>query len=203
MTKINGRLILIRHGQSESNRDGYAAGSLDTNLTVKGVFQAEECGKILEKSNIKFDLVFTSRLKRAYNTTKIILKILCSTHLPIFQSEDLNERYQGAWEGRKVLDLEREYGGKESLRLLKRDFNFKPPAGHDGKEAESFLDVITRVSRFYESNIKPHLERGKTILLVAHSCTLRALLYYLKIFSEDDTKHIDIKNAEPLEYKLE
>jgi len=199
---MKGKLILIRHGESEANRDRYAAGWLDSKLTPNGLNQAKKAGEKFLKDQIKFNLVFTSRLKRAMETAEIILITSKQERIPIISTKELNERFQGDWEGISVAELEKRYSGTDMLKLVSRDLDFRPPSSGN-RESENFHDVKKRVSKFYEDNIKKYLIKGKTILLVSHSCTLRALMVYLKMISEKEAKEIKLKNAEPYEYKIE
>jgi Fe-Mn family superoxide dismutase len=198
---MKGKLIVIRHGEAESNRDGYAAGWLDARLTPKGLEQARKAGENLKKRGIKFDIAFTSKLSRATDTLDIILKSMGQSGIPVIRSEELNERYQGSWEGKKKSDLAKMYGGEDKLKVLKREYEFRPPAGEDGRKAETFEEVKRRVSRFYEGSVARHLDRGKTVLMVIHNGSMRGLVSHLEELGEEETMELDFENAEP--YTLE
>lgn len=199
---MKGRLIIVRHGEAESNRDGYAAGWMDAKLTPKGLEQARAAGEKLRRKGIKVDIAFTSKLSRASDTLDIMLKTMGQSGIPVIRSEELNERYQGSWEGVKKAEIAKNHGGEEKLKVLKREYKFRPPAGKDGKKAETFEEVKRRVSRFYEGSISRHVEKGKTVLLVIHNGSMRGLVSHLDKLGESETMELDFENADPYVYDL-
>ena len=86
-------LILVRHGQSLWNKERRFTGWADIDLTDQGKLEAEQAGKLIKDLNIKFDAYFTSSLKRAINSLKIILEILNNSEIKIIKSSSLNERH--------------------------------------------------------------------------------------------------------------
>ena len=68
------KLVLVRHGQSEWNLENKFTGWTDVELSEQGVREAKEAGKVLKEKGFSFDLAYTSYLKRAQNTLKLILE---------------------------------------------------------------------------------------------------------------------------------
>jgi Histidine phosphatase superfamily (branch 1) len=96
-------LCFLRHGQSTWNRDNRFIGWTDTPLTDQGVLEARVAGQMLRNSNIQFDEVHTSLLRRCIRTTNIVLMELAQEYLPIYKSWRLNERNYGDLVVRRAL----------------------------------------------------------------------------------------------------
>lgn len=92
------QLVLLRHGQSISNREGRFTGWNDAALTTRGEREAENAGHLLKDAGYTFDMCFTSVLKRATDTQRIVLSTMGLDEIPISQSWRLNERHYGALE---------------------------------------------------------------------------------------------------------
>ena len=86
-------IILIRHGQSKWNLQNKFTGWKDIDLSENGINEAKEAGQLIKQNNIKFNIAFTSVLKRAINTMKIVLKENSLTNIPVIQTNRLNERH--------------------------------------------------------------------------------------------------------------
>lgn len=94
-------LVIIRHGQSEYNRQNRFTGQLDVSLTVFGKKEARVAGRKLRKARLKFDNIFTSGLKRAHQTLEIIEEELGlpPSQTLVVRSDALNERNYGELQG--------------------------------------------------------------------------------------------------------
>ena len=88
-------LILVRHGQSQWNKERRFTGWADIDLTDHGKAEAEKAGKLIKNLNIQLDACFTSMLKRATNSLEIILKVLNINNPNIIKTASLNERHYG------------------------------------------------------------------------------------------------------------
>ena len=88
-------LVLVRHGQSDWNLKNLFTGWRDVDLTEKGIAEAREAGRKLKAQGIKFDVAFTSVLKRAQRTLDLMLTELGQTSIPVFKNQALNERDYG------------------------------------------------------------------------------------------------------------
>ena len=88
-------LILVRHGQSRWNLESRFTGFYDVDLTSLGKSEAKYAGQLIKELEIEFNAYFTSELKRAINSLKIILDILNKPNVKINKSWRLNERHYG------------------------------------------------------------------------------------------------------------
>ena len=159
-------LILIRHGQSLWNKERRFTGWADIDLTEYGKSEAKYAGQLIKKQNIEFDMYFTSNLKRAINSLKIILKILDKPNEKIIKSSSLNERHYGGLTGLNKDEIIKKYGFKQ-VQIWRRSFKIPPPlmeSRHPFKnkintniKSESLKDTYERVVPYYNNKIEPHI----------------------------------------------
>ena len=188
-------LVLVRHGESEWNRLNMFTGWQDVDLTEEGVAEAHRAGAMLKAEGAHVDLAFTSLLKRAQNTLKIILSELDQDTLPIVFDAALNERHYGDLVGLNK-DEARQRWGEEQVHLWQRSYDIAPPGG------ESLKDTAARVLPFYTKRIVPELQAGKNVILVAHGNSLRSLVMQLDRLSPEQVKELTISTGMPLIYRL-
>ena len=196
------KLVLVRHGQSVWNLENKFTGWTDVELSKQGILEAKEAGKILKEKGFRFDLAFTSVLKRAEDTLGYILKEMREENIEIRRSWKLNERHYGALQGLNKDETREKYGAKQVL-LWRRSTDVRPPKleeddsrypGNDEKykdlnkdelpKTENLLDTIKRVLEYWNSDIKPEIESGKRVIIVAHGNSLRGLIKYLDNISK-------------------
>lgn len=213
-------LVLLRHGESEWNKENRFTGWVDIDLSQKGRQEAREAGRRLKKDDFTFDLAFTSFLKRGINTLKIVSKEM-GLKIPIKYSWRLNERHYGALQGLNKLEMAQKYGEKQVL-LWRRSYDVKPPklikpnpnyCGYSLKEqdltlkelplAESLKDVEARFLPYWNKKIAPALKKGKKILISAHGNSLRALVKYLDKIPPSKIMNLNIPTGIPLVYELD
>lgn len=192
---IKNVLVLVRHGESEWNRLNMFTGWQDVDLTEEGVAEAHRAGAMLKAEGAHIDLAFTSLLKRAQNTLKIILSELDQDKLPIVFDAALNERHYGDLVGLNK-DEARQRWGEEQVHLWQRSYDIAPPGG------ESLKDTAARVLPFYSKRIVPELQAGKNVILVAHGNSLRSLVMHLDRLSPEQVKELTIGTGMPLIYRL-
>ncbi|MES2503944.1 MAG: 2,3-diphosphoglycerate-dependent phosphoglycerate mutase [Myxococcota bacterium] len=185
------RLILLRHGQSTWNQENRFTGWVDVDLSEQGVSEAIAAGKQLRDTQI--DQVFCSNLKRALDTALIALEAAAQENCPIIQDAALNERNYGDLQGLNKTEVEKEYGA-DQFRLWRRSYATRPPGG------ESLQDTYKRVIPYYKASIEPLLNAGKTVLIVAHGNSLRALLKELEQISDDKISELEIPTGRPIFY---
>jgi len=188
-------LVLVRHGESEWNRLNMFTGWQDVDLTEEGMAEAHRAGAMLKAEGAHVDLAFTSLLKRAQNTLKIILSELDQDKLPIVFDAALNERHYGDLVGLNK-DEARQRWGEEQVHLWQRSYDIAPPGG------ESLKDTAARVLPFYTKRIVPELQAGKNVILVAHGNSLRSLVMQLDRLSPEQVKELSISTVMPLIYRL-
>ncbi len=188
------QLVLIRHGESQWNLENRFTGWVDVPLSPKGEEEACAAGEKLR--TFKFDCAFTSVLMRAQNTLQIVLKTIGQTAIPIKEDKALNERMYGELQGLNKAETAKKFGD-EQVKIWRRSFDVPPPGG------ESLKDTAERVLPYYESQIRPELLAKKTVLVVAHGNSLRALVMHLEDLSREAVLELNIPTGAPLLYDLD
>jgi 2,3-bisphosphoglycerate-dependent phosphoglycerate mutase len=188
-------LVLVRHGQSQWNKENLFTGWKDPDLTEKGIEEAINAGKKIKQTNIIFDLHFTSKLKRAQRTGNLIMKEL-EEDIATTENEALNERDYGDLSGLNKDDARKKWGD-EQVHVWRRSYDTPPPGG------ESLQNTAERVLPYFENIIYPELRNQKNILISAHGNSLRALIMYLEKISEDEIVKLEIATGQPIVYKLD
>ena len=215
------KLVLLRHGESEWNKQNRFTGWTDVDLSVQGVIEAEEAGNILKENNYTFDIAYTSLLKRGIRTLWIVLDKMDLMWIPVFRSWRLNERHYGALQGLYKSKLAAKLG-EEQILIWRRSYDTPPPAlntsdprypGNDKryKDLESkdipltecLKDTVERFLPYWQDTIAPTIRSGKNVIISAHGNSLRALVKYLDNMSEDEIVKLDIPTGIPLIYELE
>ena len=188
-------LVLVRHGQSQWNKENLFTGWKDPDLTEKGIEEAINAGKKIKQTNINFDLHYTSKLKRAQRTGNLIMQEL-GEDIPTSENQALNERDYGDLSGLNKDDARKKWGD-EQVHIWRRSYDTPPPGG------ESLKNTAERVLPYFENNIYPELRNHKNILISAHGNSLRALIMYLEKISEDKIVKLEIATGQPIVYKLD
>ena len=188
-------LVLVRHGESEWNKLNLFTGWRDVDLSETGVEEARRAGRLIREAGIRFDIAFTSALKRAQRTLDIILEELGQTGLETVKDEALNERDYGDLSGLNKDDARKRWG-EEQVHIWRRSYDVPPPGG------ESLKDTADRVLPFYESRIWPELKAGKTVIVSAHGNSLRALVMKLDQLSREEVLQLNLATGAPLVYRL-
>ena len=191
-------LIFLRHGQSHWNLENRFTGLEDVELSENGENEAKIAGKIIKKTNIKFDIIYTSKLKRAHDTALIALKQMETNFESdnIITSELLNERDYGDLVGLNKNETKIKFGEKQ-VQIWRRSYDIAPPGG------ESLKNVVSRVEIFNNSFLKKNINEGNNILIVAHGNSLRAMCVCLNIFKVEEISKIEIPTGKPflIEFK--
>ena len=215
------KLVLIRHGQSEWNKENRFTGWKDVDLSEQGRAEAKIAGQLLKAEGFTFDEAYTSVLKRAIRTLDIILDEMDLMWIPVTKTWLLNERHYGALQGLNKAETAAQYG-EEQVLIWRRSYDTLPTLleetderwlGKDpryagieaGKfpKAEALKETVERVVPYYEAEIMPKIKIGKRILIVAHGNSLRALVKYLDFMSDEDIVHYNIPTGIPLVYELD
>lgn len=215
------KLILLRHGESIWNKENRFTGWTDVDLSEKGLQEAKTAGKYLKKQNIQFDIAFTSRLRRAIMTLNIVQDVMDLMWVPVIRAWELNERHYGALQGLNKSEMAEKYG-EAQVKIWRRSYDVRPPAlelndeRHPSKEekykdlkseqlpsSECLKDTVNRVMPFYEKNIVPCLQKGKTVMIAAHGNSLRALVKYLDKVADNVITELNIPTGLPLIYELD
>jgi 2,3-bisphosphoglycerate-dependent phosphoglycerate mutase len=188
-------LVLVRHGQSDWNLKNLFTGWRDVDLTEKGVTEAREAGRKLKTQGIKFDVAFTSALKRAQRTLDLMLIELGQTTIPIFKDQALNERDYGELVGLNKDDARKKWG-EEQVHIWRRSFDVAPPGG------ESLKDTLARTLPYYVTDILPRVLRGERVLVAAHGNSLRALVMVLDKHTPESITKLNLDTGVPMIYRL-
>jgi len=215
------KLALLRHGQSTWNRENRFTGWTDVPLTEQGIEEAKEAGRILKKEGYSFDIIFTSVLKRAIDTTNIVVMEMGLKGVQIFNAWQLNERHYGALQGLNKAEMAAKYGEEQVLKWG-RSYGIRPPAlirtdkrwpGNDSlyrdldKKSlpltESLKDTVKRVAPYWQKEILPALKNGKKILVSASGNSLRALVKYIDNVPDNEIVEFNIPTGIPLVYELD
>lgn len=215
------KLILLRHGESEWNAKNLFTGWVDIDLNEKGVAEAKRGGKLLAEEGLLPEVLHTSLQRRAIHTAYLALDN-CDRHwIPVRRSWRLNERHYGALQGKNKAQTLEQYG-EEQFMLWRRSYDTPPPVidvddefsqyndpqyadipESDRPRTECLKDVVARMLPYFESDIKPDLVAGKTVLIAAHGNSLRALVKHLDGISDADIAGLNIPTGIPLHYELD
>jgi 2,3-bisphosphoglycerate-dependent phosphoglycerate mutase len=215
------KLVLLRHGQSVWNRENRFTGWHDVDLTEQGRAEALRAGRQLAEQGYRFDVAFTSVLKRAIRTLWITLDEMDLMWIPVHRDWRLNERHYGALQGLNKAQTAERYGDEQVL-VWRRSYDTRPPAlaaddeRHPARDpryaaldrcelplAECLKDTVTRFLPYWHQSIVPQVRSGKRVLIAAHGNSLRALVKYLDDVSAEDIVGLNIPTGMPLVYELD
>lgn len=189
-----GRLVLLRHGESQWNLENRFTGWVDVPLSPRGEEEARVAGQKLKP--YRFQRAFASVLKRAIDTLAIVLEAIGQTAIPIEKDQALNERMYGELQGLNKTETAQKFG-EQQVKLWRRSYDIRPPGG------ESLKDTAERVLPYYERRIKPHVEAGESVLIAAHGNSLRALVMQLDGLSREQVLELNIPTGVPLLYEFD
>ena len=215
------KLVLLRHGESDWNRENRFTGWTDVGLSAKGVEEARAGGKLLKAEGYAFDLAFTSVLRRAIKTLWLALEEMDRMWIPIEHSWRLNERHYGALQGLNKAETAAKFG-EEQVLVWRRSYDTPPPAlekadprypGGDPRYAglsatelpltECLKDTVARVLPYWNASIAPAVRSGRRVVIAAHGNSIRALVKYLDGMADADIVGLNIPTGIPLVYELD
>jgi len=201
---MSGKLILVRHGQSQWNLENRFTGWVDVPLSEKGREEARQAGQTLK--GIHFDCAFTSKLKRAQDTLNIILQEMGIRNLPIEEDQALNERHYGALQGLNKKETAAKYGD-EQVHIWRRSYDVPPPKDKTEMNpegtSESLKDTAARTLPYFKSRILPLVKSGKTVLVAAHGNSLRAIVMDLEHMTKEQVLELNIPTGVPITYEMD
>ena len=215
------KLVLLRHGESQWNLENRFTGWTDVDLTEKGEAEARESGKLLKEEQFQFDVAHTSLLMRANRTMEICLEEMGENDILIKYNWRLNERHYGALQGLNKAETAKKYSDEQVL-IWRRSYSTPPPQldaddeqhprfderysdldPNDLPASECLKDTVDRFLPYWHESIKPDIESGKRVFIVAHGNSLRALVKYLDTVSDEDIVGLNIPTGVPLVYELD
>jgi 2,3-bisphosphoglycerate-dependent phosphoglycerate mutase len=215
------RLVLLRHGESDWNRENRFTGWTDVDLSEKGRAEAREAGRRMAAEKLDFDVAFTSVLKRAIRTLWIVLEEMDLMWIPVNRSWRLNERHYGALQGLNKAETAAKHG-EAQVKIWRRSYDIAPPPlaaddpRHPSRErryaslkaeelplTESLKDTVARFLPYWHAEIVPVIRQGRLVLIAAHGNSLRALVKHLDQISDDEIVELNIPTGIPLVYELD
>ncbi len=213
------KLVLIRHGESQWNKENRFTGWKDVDLSEKGIAEAKAAGELLKAEGFTFDEAYTSVLKRAIRTLWLVLSEMDLMWIPETKSWLLNERHYGGLQGLDKAETAAKYGDEQVL-IWRRSYDVPPPEldesderylGNDPRysgienfpKAECLKDTVERVVPFWENEIGPKVKAGKRLIVAAHGNSLRALVKHLDGISDEEIVNLNIPTGVPLVYELD
>jgi 2,3-bisphosphoglycerate-dependent phosphoglycerate mutase len=216
-----GRLVLLRHGQSDWNEKNLFTGWTDVDLTALGREEARRAGRTLADAELKFDIAFTSVLTRAIRTLWIVLDEMRLMWISVERSWRLNERHYGSLQGLDKAQTTAKHG-EAQVKIWRRSYDIPPPPldesderhpRHDARYAglapsvlpgtESLKTTLERVQPYWEDRIAPEILRGRNVLIAAHGNSLRALVKMLEGIADDEIAELNIPTGVPRLYELD
>eukprot|EP00933_Yihiella_yeosuensis_P013337 TRINITY_DN12400_c0_g1_i9.p1 TRINITY_DN12400_c0_g1~~TRINITY_DN12400_c0_g1_i9.p1 ORF type:complete len:730 (-),score=214.24 TRINITY_DN12400_c0_g1_i9:297-2429(-) len=214
------KIVFLRHGESDWNVKNIFTGWADVDLSENGKQEAVEAGKMLKENGFKFDIVFTSVLRRAIRTAWTALMHSDNFAMPVINSWRLNERHYGGLQGLNKAETAAKHG-EAQVKIWRRSYDTPPPAidmsdaRHPANDplyrhvpkaalpgAESLALTVDRVLPFWNDAIAPCVMAGKTVLVAAHGNSLRAICKHLEGMSNEDVMELNIPTGVPLVYEL-
>jgi 2,3-bisphosphoglycerate-dependent phosphoglycerate mutase len=214
-------LVLLRHGESTWNRENRFTGWTDVDLSDRGREEAIESGRLLREGGYRFDIAYTSVLKRALRTCWIVLDELDLLWIPMERHWRLNERHYGALQGLNKAEIAVQHGDAQT-KIWRRSYDIPPPPlaaddprhpSHDPRYAalapsecpstEALKDTVARFLPYWHGTIAPAVTAGRRVLIAAHGNSLRALVKYLDGVSDREIAELNIPTGIPLVYELD
>jgi len=215
------KVVMVRHGESEWNKENRFTGWYDSDLAQSGVHEAMSAGHMIKEANLNFDVAYTSVLKRAIKTLYHIQDETDQHWIPVERTWRLNERMYGALQGLNKSETAAKHG-EEQVKIWRRSYDTPPPKldesdprfpGNDEKYAkinrsllpksECLKDTVARTLPFWNETIVPSILKGEKVLLVAHGNSLRGIVKYLDNMSEAAIMELNIPTGVPLVYELD
>ena len=215
------RLVLVRHGESQWNKENRFTGWTDVDLSEKGVGEARKAGEVLKEKGFHFTQAYTSYLKRAIKTLNNVLDVMDLDWIPVEKTWRLNEKHYGMLQGLNKAETAEKYGDEQVL-IWRRSYDVPPAplekndersplqdpryAGVDPQElplTESLKDTVARILPYWEQTIAPSLKQHKDVIVAAHGNSLRGIVKVLKNISDEDILHLNLPTGIPYVFEFD
>jgi len=218
------KIVMIRHGESEWNKENKFCGWYDASLSDKGVEEAKAGGLALKEAGYTFDVAHTSLLTRAQVTLDTVLQQIGRTDLPVEKTWRLNERHYGGLTGLNKAETAAKHG-EEQVKIWRRSFDTPPPpmeadhpyydvirkdpryangpSGDEFPACESLKLTIKRTLPYWDDVIVPQMKAGKKILIAAHGNSLRGIVKHLDSMSDEAIMGLNLPTGIPFVYELD
>ena len=200
---LMGTLVLIRHGQSQWNLENRFTGWVDVPLTEAGREEARRGAELIR--GIRFDRAFTSNLRRAQDTLRVVLDAIGQPDVPVERAEALNERHYGALQGLDKAETARKYGDAQ-VKIWRRSYDVPPPkdktAWNPEGISESLKDTAARTLPYFHATILPPVKAGRSVLVAAHGNSLRSIVMDLEGLSKAQVLELNLRTGAPIVYAI-
>jgi len=214
------KLVLLRHGESEWNKENRFTGWTDVDLSDRGISEATEAGKVLKENGFDFRLAYTSYLKRAIKTLNLVLEEMDLMWIQVEKSWRLNEKHYGNLQGLNKAETAEKYGDAQVL-VWRRSYDIPPvelsaddprnprldpryaAIGNDAPVTESLKDTVNRMVPYWENEIREALHKHDQILVAAHGNSLRAVIKYVKGISDEDIVNLNLPTGIPYVFEFD
>lgn len=215
------KLVLLRHGESQWNKENRFTGWTDVDLSEKGIEEAIKAWKLLKEQWFQFKKAFTSYLKRAVKTLNVVLDQMDLDWIPVEKTWRLNEKHYGMLQWLNKKETAEKYGDEQVL-IWRRSFDvpptpldknderspFKDPRYAEVPEnelplTESLKECIQRLTPYWENTIRPTLKKEEEILVAAHWNSLRWIVKILKNISDQDIVSLNLPTAVPYVFEFD
>lgn len=211
-------IVLLRHGESQWNKENRFTGWIDVDLSEKGRKEAVEAGRLLKAEGLMFDRAYTSVLKRAVRTLWTVLDEMDLMWLPVRNTWRLNERHYGGLQGLNKSETAEKFG-EAQVKVWRRSYDVPPPPLNDAEyqkqcrdpryadkqglpRAEALKQTLERFLPLWKRVLAPRIKAGEKLLIVAHGNSLRALIQMLEDYSQEELMELNIPTGIPLIYQL-
>ncbi len=214
-------VILIRHGRSTANERGIYSGWIDVPLSATGRAQVRHAGQALHSDRVPVDVVHTSLLTRALQSTELLLQSWQHPEATVRRDWRLNERHLGLLQGLTRDEVVSRWGNA-ARQTWRSDPASTPPRLlpddpahplHDARYghvaagllpgAESIDELNSRVLGYWHANIRPDIGAGRNVLVVAHRDTIRAIIGHLDGCGSTQLADLAVQTAQPIRYRVD
>jgi 2,3-bisphosphoglycerate-dependent phosphoglycerate mutase len=190
---LTGKLLLVRHAESEWNVLSKWTGRENVNITAKGQEEAKKIGEALQ--DIELHHTYSSKQIRTFQTLTHILEGAAKSGIPHIHSAELNERDYGDYTGLNKWEV-LEQLGEDTFTRIRRSWDEPIPNG------ETLEMVHQRAVPYFTDHILPKLREGKNVLVVSHGNTIRSLIKYLEDISPEGIAEVEMPFGHVLLYTL-
>lgn len=187
------KLILLRHGESQWNKENRFTGWVDVPLSEKGEAEARDAGRRLR--DVPIDKAYTSALQRAIRTLELALEARGGAPVPVERDPALNERHYGELQGLNKKETADKFGA-EQVHIWRRSYDVPPPGG------ESLKDTAARTLPYFERKILPDLCAGQNVIVAAHGNSLRSIVMHLDRLTREQVLELNIPTGVPIVYEI-
>jgi 2,3-bisphosphoglycerate-dependent phosphoglycerate mutase len=214
------KLVLLRHGESEWNKENRFTGWTDVDLSERGIKEAAEAGKVLKENGFDFRLAYTSYLKRAIKTLNLVLEEMDLMWIQVEKSWRLNEKHYGNLQGLNKAETAEKYGDAQ-VQIWRRSYDVPPvelsatdprnprldprytAIGNEAPVTESLKDTVNRMVPYWENEIRESLRKHDQILVAAHGNSLRAVIKHVKGISDEDIISLNLPTGIPYVFEFD